>query len=187
VSDSETSEPTPLTRSAVRAELAGQAVLAPLTRGGNLPFRRLCVEQGATWTFSEMALSKHVVRKSRRELALLRHHPSERRFGVQLAARSPDLAVAAARVAVERGARLVDVNLGCPIDSVVRRGEGSALLQKPRRVEALLGALRAALEVPLFVKIRTGYWEGKENAVAIARIAEDCGVDALTVHGRTRE
>jgi tRNA-dihydrouridine synthase 3 len=177
----------PLSRRDVREALAGQVLLAPLTRGGNLPFRRLCVELGASWTFSEMAMARHVVRGSRRELALLRRHESEPFFGVQLAARSPDLAVAAARVAVLRGARVLDLNLGCPVDSVVRRGEGAALLQKPRRVEALLRALREAVEVPLFVKIRTGYADGKENAVTVARIAEDCGVDAITVHGRTRE
>jgi tRNA-dihydrouridine synthase 3 len=162
-------------------------VLAPLTRGGNLPYRRLCTELGAPVTFSEMAHSVLLLKKERREHALLRHHETERCFGVQLAAREPEKAVPAARMAVEAGARFIDLNLGCPIDSVVRRGEGAALLEKPRRLEKLFLALRAAIEVPLFAKIRTGYHEGKENAVAIAQIAEASGVDALTVHGRTRE
>lgn len=177
----------PLRRASVPAALAGQLVLAPLTRGGNLPYRRLCVEMGARVTFSEMAHSGLLARGERRELVLLRHHPSESCFGVQFAARDPDVAVAAARVAVEHGASLVDVNFGCPIDSIVRRGLGAALMEKPRRIERLLQALRPALEVPLFAKIRTGYKEGKENAPEVARIAEACGVDALTIHGRTRE
>jgi tRNA-dihydrouridine synthase 3 len=142
---------------------------------------------GARVTFSEMAHSGLLAKGERRELVLLRRHASEPCFGVQFAARDPEVAVAAARVAVEQGASLVDINFGCPIDSIVRRGLGAALMEKPRRIERLLQALRPALDVPLFVKIRTGYREGKENAVEVARIAEACGVDALTIHGRTRE
>lgn len=179
--------PAPLSRESVAERLRGELLLAPLTRGGNLPFRRTCCDHGARWTFSEMALAKHLARRSRRELALLRRHESEEVFGVQVAAREPEIAVKGARVAVDSGAQLIDVNAGCPIRPVVRRGEGSALLEKPRRLERLLRGLREALDVPLFLKIRTGAREGRENAVAIARLAEDCGVDALTVHGRTRE
>lgn len=176
-----------LTRATVADVLRGEVVLAPLTRAGNLPYRRLCVEQGARVTVSEMAHARHLAKRTRREMVLLRRHASESHFGVQLTARRPDVAVAGARVAVESGARFVDLNCGCPIDAVVRAGEGAALLAKPRRLEAILRALRDALEVPLFVKIRAGYSDGKENALEIARLAEDCGADALTVHGRTRQ
>jgi tRNA-dihydrouridine synthase 3 len=162
-------------------------VLAPLTRGGNLPYRRLCVGFGARVTCSEMILSRGLLKGGAVERAQLRHHEEEPLFGVQISARVPELAVRAASVAVEAGASYVDLNMGCPIDGVVRRGEGAALLEKPRKVEALLTALRSALAVPLTVKIRAGYAEGRENAVAIARLAEACGVDAVTVHGRTRE
>jgi tRNA-dihydrouridine synthase 3 len=162
-------------------------VLAPLTRGGNLPYRRLCVEQGARVTFSEMAFATKLVKDLGHERALLRHHASESCFGVQVAVRKPELAVAAARLAVEAGAAFLDVNCGCPINSVVSRGEGAALLEKPRRLERLLRPLRDAIEIPLLLKIRTGYREGAENAVEVARVAEACGVDAITLHGRTRE
>ena len=179
--------PSPSRVQAVRERLAGQLVLAPLTRGGNLPFRRLCAGYGARITFSEMAHAREVVRGGSRELALLRRHADEELFGAQLAVRKADLAIRAAHEALERGADFIDVNLGCPIDGVVRKGMGAALLEKPRRLEKLLVPLRSAIDVPLFVKIRLGYREADINAVEVARVAEACGVDALTVHGRTRE
>lgn len=180
--------PRKITRAVTREILRGAVVLAPLTRGGNLAFRRLCAELGAPVTFSEMAHAVLLCKRERRELALLRRSPQERVFGVQIAAREPEPGAKAVAMALEAGADLVDLNCGCPIDSVVRRGEGAALLDKPRKLERLVAALRvAAGDAPLFVKIRLGYHEGKENALAIARIAEDGGADALTVHGRTRE
>ena len=120
-------------------------------------------------------------------MVLLRRHASEEVFGVQLAARDPAIGLAAALVCVEKGADLIDINCGCPIDGIVRKGLGAALLESPRRIERLVTGMRAGLDVPLFVKIRTGFREGKENAVDVARAAEAAGADALTVHGRTRD
>lgn len=175
-------------RAALRGVLQGQVVLAPLTRGGNLPFRRLVAGFGARVTYSEMAIGKLLVRGGSVERALVRHHPDEAYFGVQLAARDPEVGARAARLAVEAGAKFVDLNCGCPIHQVVARGEGAALLEKPRRLEKLLAGLREALpDTPLTVKLRTGFHEGKENVLEIARLAEGCGVDAIAVHGRTRE
>ena len=128
-----------------------------------------------------------VARGGRRERVLLRHHASERVFGVQFTGRSLEDVARAAVVAVEAGAAFVDLNFGCPIDFVVRRGMGAAMLEKPRRVERVIAAVREAVAVPVFMKIRTGFREGKENAVAVARAGEAAGVDAITVHGRTRE
>lgn len=167
--------------------LRGQVLLAPLTRAGNLPFRRACVDAGARVTCSEMILAKQLVRGSRRERTLLRHHADERWFGVQLAARTPELAAEAAAIAVDAGASHVELNAGCPIDSACRKGLGAALLDKPLRLQRVLAAMRAAVDVPLWLKIRTGYSEGKENAERVAVLAEQAGVDAITVHGRTRE
>lgn len=134
-----------------------------------------------------MAHSGLLAKGERREMVLLRRHPSEEVFGAQFSARDPGIALAAARLCVEKGADLIDLNCGCPIDSIVRRGLGAALLEKPRRLEKLVAGVRAGLDVPLFVKIRTGFREGKENAVELARVAEAAGADAVTVHGRTRE
>lgn len=166
---------------------AGHVILGPLTKGGNLPFRRLCVEFGARVTMSEMAYARQVVRRSKSELALLRKHDSEACFGVQLAANKPEEAIKAGAVAVERGASFVDVNVGCPIHDVVRRGMGATLLSRPAALARLVEALVGALPVPITVKIRSGWTEAKINALEIGRCVVDAGAAALTLHARSRE
>ncbi len=160
--------------------------LAPLTQGGNLPFRRLCVEFGAVTTCSEMALARAVVRGKRSEMALLRRAPEEPCFGVQLAGRHPEELGRATVIAVERGADFVDLNLGCPIDLFCRKGIGAALLEKPRRVHDLVAAMRAATDRPLTAKIRLGYRDDKPRYCEIARAAQEAGADAIVLHGRSR-
>ncbi len=162
-------------------------MLAALTKGGNLPFRRLCVSFGAKITLSEMAWARNVAGRRPSELALLRNHETETEFGVQLAVRKPNEAIKAALVAVDRGASFVDVNAGCPINDAVRRGLGAALLERPSVLVKLVEPLVEALDVPVTVKIRSGYKEGKENAPEVARLMEEAGASALFVHGRTRE
>jgi len=165
----------------------GQTILAPLTRGGNLPFRRLCVEFGATMTVSEMAYARQLVRGSKPELALVRRHASEARFGVQIAASKPEDAVRAGAIAVEHGASFVDLNAGCPIHDVVRRGMGATLLRRPTALVRIAEAMVRGLPVPVTVKIRTGWCETEINAPELAQRLEDAGVAAIAVHGRTRE
>ncbi|MBI5851157.1 MAG: tRNA-dihydrouridine synthase family protein [Planctomycetes bacterium] len=162
-------------------------ILAPLTKGGNLPFRRLCVEFGASITMSEMAYARQVVRGSRTERALLRKHASETCFGVQIAASKPEDAVAAGKIAVENGARFVDLNCGCPIHDVVRRGMGATLLQRPAALQRIVAAMVTGLGVPVTVKLRSGWKEDEINAPEIARLCEDAGAAAITLHARTRE
>jgi tRNA-dihydrouridine synthase 3 len=163
-----------------------QVILAPMTKGSNLPFRRLCVELGARFTVGEMAISKWVVKGTSQELALLRRHRDEPVFGVQLCGRNPAVMAKAARIAQAKGADFVDINLGCPIDSVVRRGEGAALLERPRRVAEIVAAVRQVLEVPLSVKLRTGSSEDRPTMVEVARAAEGEGADAVCLHARSR-
>jgi tRNA-dihydrouridine synthase 3 len=162
-------------------------VLAPLTKGGNLPFRRLCVDFGAKVTMSEMAYAKQVVRRRPSEMALLRRHESETCFGVQLAVGNPKDGVEAAKIAVERGAAFIDVNAGCPIHDVIRRGMGATLLQRPAAFARIVETMVAELDVPVTVKIRAGWKEGEINAPEIARLMEEAGAAMLTLHGRTRE
>ena len=170
------------------ALLHGAVVMAPMTKGSNLPYRRLCDELGATITMGEMALARKLQKQSRPEYALLRRHPSERVFGVQLAGRTEEEMAWAAAAAVERGADLVDVNMGCPIHEMTRRGLGSALLQKPRRIEGIVAAMKKAVDgaVPITVKIRLGWDEAKRVHRQVARAAVAGGADAITVHGRTK-
>lgn len=162
-------------------------VLAPLTVGGNLPFRRLCTELGAQVTVGEMAVARKLVKGSPSEFALLRSHPDEPLFGVQLADRNADTLAEAARLAESRGARFVDLNCGCPIHEITRRGLGASLLRKPAKLGRLVEAMKRAVSVPVTVKLRSGWKEGKENVSEVARACEESGADALTVHGRTRE
>jgi tRNA-dihydrouridine synthase 3 len=166
---------------------AGKLWLAPLTFGGNLPFRRLCVEQGAEVTVGEMAVVRKLLDGRRGEFALLRSHPSEPFFGVQLADKKPETLAEGARIAESRGARFVDLNCGCPIDEITRRGLGATLLRKPGRLGRLVEAMRRAVSVPVTVKLRTGWREGEENVTRVARVCEEAGAAAIVVHARTRE
>jgi tRNA-dihydrouridine synthase 3 len=171
-----------------RTRLAGAVIMAPMTKGGNLPYRRLCTELGARITMGEMALARKLRRESRPEFALLRRSPAESFFGVQLAGRDPEELAWAAALAVERGADFVDLNCGCPIDEMVRRGIGAALLQKPGRIAALVAAMKRAIDpVPVTVKIRLGFSEEDQNFLEVGKAAEDAGASAVTLHGRTRE
>ena len=113
-------------------DFRNRVFLAPLTKGGNLPFRRLCLEHGCTVTMGEMAYAYQVVRKSRSELALLRKHEDETCFGAQIAAMRIDDAVKAGAEAVDRGASWIDLNCGCPIHDIVKRRMGRLCCASPR-------------------------------------------------------
>ncbi|HHH29674.1 MAG TPA: tRNA-dihydrouridine synthase family protein [Polyangiaceae bacterium] len=168
-------------------DFSDRVFLAPLTKGGNLPFRRLCLRHGCEVTMGEMAYAYQVRKRSRSELALLRKHPDESCFGAQIAASRGDDAVRAGNEAAERGANWVDLNCGCPIHDVVRRRMGATLLQKPNRLGRLVEEMVAGVPVPVTVKIRLGWSEGDENASEVARVCEEAGAAAICVHGRTRE
>jgi tRNA-dihydrouridine synthase 3 len=166
---------------------AGKLWLAPLTVGGNLPFRRLCVEFGAQVTVGEMAVARKLLKNETSEYALLKSHAEEPFFGAQLADRNPETAAEAAVIAASRGARFVDLNCGCPIDAMTGRGLGASLLRKPNKLARIVEAMRAAVEIPVTVKLRLGWREGEENIDAVARQCEEAGASAITIHGRTRE
>jgi tRNA-dihydrouridine synthase 3 len=170
-----------------RSPFQDKVVLAPLTVGGNLPFRRLCAEMGAEVTVGEMAVVRKLLRGSSAEFALLKSHADEAFFGVQLADNKPDSLAEGARLAESRGARFVDLNCGCPIDQITRRGLGASLLRKPGRLGRLVGALAAAVRVPVTVKLRAGWSEAKVNVSEVARACEENGAAAIAIHGRTRE
>lgn len=166
---------------------ANKLWLAPLTRGGHPAFRRLCVEYGAEVTVGEMVVVRNLLRDKASEFALLRSHPDEPFFGVQLADKKPETLGEGARIAEQRGARFVDLNCGCPIFQITGRGLGASLLKKPGRLARLVSGLRAAVSVPVTVKIRTGWSEGKINVSEVARACEEAGAAAITIHGRSRE
>ena len=167
--------------------LPGAVVMAPMTKGSNLPYRRLCVELGATITVSEMTLARRLKQKRNSEFALIRRFPGEPCFGVQLATNSPDEAEWAAALVSSRGADFIDMNFGCPIDYFTRKGLGAALGRHPVRMGRIVEAMkRGANGVPVTAKIRLGWNDASRNYLDQARAAVDAGAQALFVHGRTR-
>lgn len=175
------------TRERARQIFTGKLVLGPMTKGSNVPFRRLCREFGVDVTVGEMAVAKKVNERRRGELALLRVHPQDRPFGAQLADRDPATLAAAAATAEDMGSDFVDLNCGCPIDHFTSKGLGAAILRKPRRFGELIGAMRRAVTIPVTVKIRSGWNDASINYPELARIAQEQGADAITLHARTRD
>lgn len=167
--------------------LPGALVMAPMTKGSNLPYRRLCVELGARVTVSEMAVARRLKQRRQGEFALIRRFEGEPCFGVQLAGRDPDEMAWAAALVEARGADFVDVNAGCPIDQFTRKGLGAALSRQPQRLARMVDAMKKAVSVNVTVKIRLGWEEKRRNHVEQARAAVEAGADAVFVHGRTRE
>jgi len=167
-------------------KLPGRFVLAPMAGITDAPFRKLCRRFGAALTTSEMTtadISLWQSPKSRRRLDL--DMDVEPRV-VQIAGSDPAQMAEAARACVARGAQIIDINMGCPAKKVCRKLAGSALLQDETLVERILDAVVAAVDVPVTLKIRTGWEPENKNGVRIAQIAERAGVQSLAVHGRTR-
>ena len=171
---------------ALRETLQGALVMAPMTKGSNLPYRQLCQELGARVTMSEMAVARRLKQKRRGEFALIRRAPDEAFFGVQLAGNKPDEMAWAADLVEARGADLVDVNLGCPIDYFTSKGLGAALAREPRRVRRIVEAMKQSRRIPVTVKIRLGWNDEHRNYLDVAKAAVEGGADAVFVHGRTR-
>jgi len=165
--------------------LAHNVVLAPLAGITNLPFRLICRREGASMAFTEMVSVNGLVRDGVRTRALLNSSPDDRPLAIQLFGDSPaDLARAAGMVA--GCGDLIDINMGCPVRKVVGTGAGSALLQEPLRIAAIVRAVRAATSQPLTIKIRSGWQSGDDVYLEVARIAEAEGCDAVTLHPRSR-
>ncbi|XP_051135563.1 tRNA-dihydrouridine(47) synthase [NAD(P)(+)]-like isoform X2 [Andrographis paniculata] len=162
--------------------------LAPLTTVGNLPFRRVCKVLGADVTCGEMAMCTNLLQGQASEWALLRRHSSEDFFGVQICGAYPDT-VAKTVELIEQNCSVdfIDINMGCPIDIVVNKGAGSALLTKPMRMRSVVEASSKAVDTPVTIKVRTGYFEGKNRIDSLIADIGSWGASAVTVHGRTRQ
>ncbi len=163
-----------------------RVVLAPMAGVTDLPFRRLCRQLGAGLVVSEMVTSDTRMWDTRKSQTRLNHTGENEPRTVQIAGGDPLMMADAARMNVERGAQIIDINMGCPAKKVCKKAAGSALLRDEQLVADILAAVVGAVDVPVTLKIRTGWDEHNRNAIRIARIAEDSGVKALAVHGRTR-
>jgi tRNA-dihydrouridine synthase B len=166
--------------------LPNRVALAPMAGITDLPFRRLCSEFGAGLVVSEMISCNPRLRDSTKTQWRSRHDQEIAPRSVQIAGNEPEAMAEAARYNVAQGAQIIDINMGCPAKKVCRKAAGSALLADEALVRTILAAVVAAVDVPVTLKIRTGSAPDRRNGVTIARIAEDAGIAALAVHGRTR-
>jgi tRNA-dihydrouridine synthase 3 len=171
----------------LRDRLAGAVIMAPMTKGSNLPYRRLCIELGARVLISEMVVARRLKQRRQGEYALIRRAPDEPCFAVQLCGNQPEEMAWAAALVEARGADFIDINLGCPIDHFTRKGLGAALGRQPTKVRRIVEAMCKAVKVPVTVKIRLGWNADTLNYMTLAQAAVDGGASAIFVHGRTRE
>lgn len=167
--------------------LDNQVILAPMAGVTDLPFRLLCRRQGAGLVCMEMVSAKAIYYHNKNTEELMEIHPQELPASLQLFGSDAKVIADMARQIEDRPFSILDFNMGCPVPKVVNNGEGSALMKNPRLVRDILSALVKAVDKPVTVKIRRGFDDAHCNAVEIAKIAEDCGVAAIAVHGRTRE
>jgi len=159
--------------------------LAPLAGYSDLPFRLLCRQFGAGICFSEMISCNGLVYGQKNTLALLASTSEERPVGMQLFGNEPEIMAEAAAIVSSYPIDLIDINMGCPVKKVIKRGAGAALMNAPRLARDIIAAVRRATTKAVTVKIRTGWDHRSINACEIARMAEGNGADAVTVHGRT--
>ena len=170
-----------------RHSIVPKVILAPMAGVTDKPFRLLCKRLGAGLAVSEMTTSDPRFWNTTKSLRRMDHSGEPEPVSVQIAGTEPVQLAEAARHNAGQGAQLIDINMGCPAKKVCSAWAGSALMRDEALVARILSAVVAAVDVPVTLKIRTGWAAGQRNALAIARIAEDSGIAALAIHGRTRD
>ena len=165
----------------------GNIILAPMAGITDMPFRALCREQGATFSYTEMISAKALYYKNKNTLPLLQVADGERPIAVQLFGSESELLAQEALKLEEGPYDVFDVNMGCPVPKVVNNGEGSALMRDPEKIGQIVSAMTKVLHKPVTIKIRKGFSADQINAVEVAKRAEDAGAAAIAIHGRTRE
>jgi tRNA-dihydrouridine synthase B len=167
-------------------ELKNNLLLAPMAGVTDRPFRRLCRRLGAGMAASEMVSSNSLLWGSKKTLRRADHTGEDDPRAVQIVGSDPTMMAQAARYNVDNGAQIIDINMGCPAKKICNVYAGSALMQNEKLVVEILDAVVKSVDVPVTLKIRTGWDRANRNGPAIARVAEDSGIQALAVHGRTR-
>ena len=167
--------------------IADPVFLAPMSGISDLPFRRLIKSYGAGLVFSEMIASRAMIEHAQETLKTSENYHEEFPMAVQLVGHDPDIMAQAARMNVERGAAIIDINFGCPVKKVVKKYAGSALMQDEKLAQNIMAAVVKAVPVPVTMKTRLGWNKDHLNAPSLARRAQDVGVQMVTIHGRTRD
>src|SRR5919108_1775326 len=166
--------------------LTEPVILAPMSGVTDMPFRRLVKRSGAGLVVSEMIASEAAIRETRQSQTMAQSCPEEQPMAVQLAGCEPRVMAEAAKLNADRGARLIDINFGCPVKKVVNGHAGSALMRDESHAARILEATVKAVSLPVTLKMRTGWDADNRNAPSLARIAEASGIKMITIHGRTR-
>jgi tRNA-dihydrouridine synthase B len=161
-------------------------VLAPMTAVTDLPFRKIVRRYGSGLNVTEMIASPAAIRETRQSVQKAAWDPAEEPVSMQLVGCEPDQMAEAARIAADKGAAIIDINMGCPVKKVVNGDAGSALMRVPDLAARLIDAVVKAVDVPVTVKMRMGWCHDSLNAPELARKAQDLGAKMITVHGRTR-
>jgi tRNA-dihydrouridine synthase B len=167
-------------------EINNPVILAPMSGVTDMPFRKLVKKQGAGLVVSEMIASRAMIIQTRDSLKKCEISEFEDLTSVQLAGCEPEVMAEAARLNEEMGAKIIDINFGCPVKKVVNGYAGSALMKDEKLAAQILEATVKAVKIPVTLKMRTGWDENNRNAPRLAKIAEDLGIQMITVHGRTR-
>lgn len=167
-------------------ELEGNVLLAPCSGVTDLPFRALVKRMGASLVVSEMIASQAMIRETKRTMKMVEKFQGEWPASVQIAGCDPEIMAEAARLNQDLGADIIDINMGCPVKKVVNGHAGSALMRDLDHARRIIEATVKAVRIPVTLKMRTGWNDQSRNAPELARIAQDCGIQMVTVHGRTR-
>lgn len=167
-------------------QLKNNLIVAPMAGVTDRPFRELCLQYGAGMAVSEMMSSNPALWQTSKSKQRMVHEGESGIRSVQIAGSDPQLMAEAAQFSVENGAQIIDINMGCPAKKVNKKLAGSALLRHPELIQSILTAVVDAVDVPVTLKTRTGWDTENKNCVQIAHIAEDCGIQALALHGRTK-
>jgi len=164
----------------------GSTILAPMAGVTDRPFRILCKKLGATLTVSEMLTADKRLWHSKKSIKRMDHTGESGPISVQIAGGDVPMLVEAAKINADQGAQIIDINMGCPAKKVCKKAAGSALLKDEALVASIIENVVNAIDIPVTVKIRTGWDKTTNNCTRIAKIAEDCGAQALAIHGRSR-
>ncbi|MGP8309084.1 tRNA dihydrouridine synthase DusB [Vibrio sp. YIC-376] len=167
-------------------QLKNNLIVAPMAGVTDRPFRELCLRYGAGMAVSEMMSANPKLWKTSKSKQRMVHEGESGVRSVQIAGSDPQLMADAAQFSVENGAQIIDINMGCPAKKVNKKLAGSALLQYPNIIEEILKAVVNAVDVPVTLKTRTGWDTENKNCIQIAKLAENCGIQALALHGRTK-
>ena len=168
-------------------EIENKVILAPMSGVSDMPYRRIAKKWGAGLVISEMIASEAMIRANRKTMKMATNCADEFPMAVQLAGCEPHLMAEAAKLNADRGAAIIDINMGCPVKKVTNGHAGSSLMKDEKLAGALIEATVRAVDLPVTLKMRTGWDDNSRNAPQLAKIAEQAGIKMITVHGRTRQ